>query len=194
MNVIMQNESEEMLLEALRSNKASAFEALYKKYYRMVVKQVIEFDRPAEEAEDLFQEMLIILVQKLRDDNFVLTSKLSTYIFGIVRNLLLKRKGKKKMDLSEDVEEYGPLADQDDIREKETLDTQLNLVVACLEVIEESCRQVLFLSFFEKRSGAEIAQQLDYTEAFVKVKKHRCLEYLRKAVLNNPGFRQSVER
>jgi len=62
-------------------------------------------------------------------------------------------------------------------------------VIAALEVIEESCRQVLTLSFFEKRSGAEIAQQLDYTEAFVKVKKHRCLEYLRKTVLNNPAFK-----
>jgi RNA polymerase sigma factor (sigma-70 family) len=186
----MQNESEEMLLEALRSNKASAFEALYKKYYRMVVKQVTDFDRPAEEAEDLFQEMLIILVRKLRDENFVLTSKLSTYIFGIVRNMLLKKKGKKLMDLNEDLDEQKMFTDGDEVREKETLDVQLNLVIAALEVIEESCRLVLTLSFFEKRSGAEIAQQLDYTEAFVKVKKHRCLEYLRKTVLNNPAFKK----
>ena len=40
-----------------------------------------------QDAEDVFQEALIILVGKIRKSDFKLTAKLSTYLFSVCRFL-----------------------------------------------------------------------------------------------------------
>lgn len=69
------------------------------------------------------------------------------------------------------------------------MEDRLNVVVGYLELLEDDCREVLRLSFYEKLPQAEIAQVMGYSDSFVKVKKHRCLEYLRKQVKTHPLFK-----
>ena len=89
-------ESDNALLEGLRNSTPAAFEALYRRYYRMVAKQAADQGITDAEAEDVFQEVLIILVRKVREADFTLTAKLSTFLFAIARNLILKKNGDKK--------------------------------------------------------------------------------------------------
>lgn len=172
--------SEDDLLSALREGAAPAFEALYRQYYRMVARQASDAGR--EDAEDLFQEILVILLRNLRDPGFKLTSKLSTYLFAIAKNLLLKNTNPRAEFSTGDVSAYqkesGAAAEETEAREMH--EKRLNVITGLLEILEDDCRRVLLLSFFEKRSQSEIAREMGYTESFVKVKKHRCLDYLRK--------------
>ncbi len=112
-------------------------------------------------------------------------------MFAIARNLLLKKKDEKVEFTTGDItqfqrEEGGAETDPERQLERET---QINVVVGCLELLEEDCNRLLRFSFFEKRTQSEIAAQMGYSEAFVKVKKYRCLEYLRKKVIDHPLFR-----
>ena len=175
-------ESEEELLKALREGAAPAFETLYRQYYRMIARQASDAGRA--DAEDLFQELLVILVRNIREPGFQLTSKLSTYLFAIAKNLILKNIHPKAEFSSADVSVYqreNPGSTEEE-EEREKLEKQLTAIAGLLETLEEDCRRVLRLSFFEKRSQAEIAGEMGYAESFVKVKKHRCLDYLRKQV------------
>lgn len=183
-------ESEEELLNALRQGASSAFELLYRQCYRMVAKQVTEAGRPDTETEDVFQEVLVVLVRKVRDPEFQLTSKLSTYLFAIARNLIFKKATDKTEFSTGDVATYQQETPEDaeTPEDREKWENQLNIVTGCLEILEEDCRRILMLSFYEKYSQAEIAGLMGYAESFVKVKKHRCLEYLRKKVKANPLF------
>ncbi len=181
-------ESDDTLLESLRKGDSAAFEFLYRQYYRMVAKQTNERGLQDSDAQDVFQEVLIVLVRKIHDPAFELSAKLSTFLFAIARNLLLKKSGKlpvmhtaDSVPLSSDVQlaDTGP----------DEMEERLNAVVRTLDVLEPECRTLLLLSFYEKRSQAEIAEEMGYTEAFVKVKKHRCLNYLRKHVKQHPLFK-----
>ena len=97
-------ETDQSLLIALRKSDPAAFELLYRQYYRMVAKQANDYRLPDEEIEDLFQEVLLVLVQKVRTPEFELTAKLSTYLFAVARNLLLKKTGKyPNVSLDEDI-------------------------------------------------------------------------------------------
>ncbi len=40
-----------------------------------------------EDAEDIFQEVLLIVHQQLKQPDFILSSSLKTYSFGIAKNL-----------------------------------------------------------------------------------------------------------
>ena len=183
--------SDEALLEALKSGVPAAFEALYRRYYRMVAKQVHNLGRSDIDPEDIFQELLVILVEKIRKPEFQLSAKLSTFLFAISRNLVLKKAGKKTELLPDEgfLPELADAMGPDGLEERKIREEQLNIVVAHLELLDESCRKLLKMSFYEKCSQIEISEAMGYSEAFVKVKKHRCLNYLRNRVLEHPLFK-----
>jgi RNA polymerase sigma factor (sigma-70 family) len=183
--------SDEALLKDLRNGAPPAFETLYRQYYRMVYKQVSDAGREAAEAEDLFQEVLVVLVRKIREPEFQLSAKLSTFLYAIARNLLLKGKPGKLVELSPENMAMSRLhgvttAEEPEIRTKH--EAQLNVIAGYLELLEDDCSRLLKLSFYEKYSQAKIAETMGYTESFVKVKKYRCLDYLRKKVKQHPLF------
>ena len=47
-------------------------------------------------AEEIFNDSLLLLLEKVREDQFQLTSKLTTYFYGINRFLLLNELRKNK--------------------------------------------------------------------------------------------------
>lgn len=185
-------ESDEALMKDLRNGYPPAFEALYRKYYRMIARQVAESGRTNIEAEDLFQEVLVVLVRKVRDPGFELSAKLSTYLFAISRNLLLKSSGKLSDTALRDnmLSHLTDRQSSDELNDMQLREEQLNVIVGHLQLLEDDCQQILTLSFYEKQSQAEIARIMGYSDAFVKVKKYRCLEYLRKQVKNHPLFKR----
>lgn len=181
-------DSDNELLNALRRGDEAAFEYLYRRYYRMAARQVRDQGFAGIEAEDLFQEVLLILVQKIQNPDFRLTAKLSTYLFAIMRNLAFKKTGKKPAaPLPDDaaLSKEEPIS----VAERSLWEEKLNVVSGYLELLEDNCQRLLLLSFFEKRPQAEIAAAMGYSESFVKVKKHRCLEYLRKKIKSHPLFK-----
>lgn len=183
-------ETDEALLNGLREGTSPAFEMLYRQCFRMVAKQVADMGRPDLNAEDLFQEVLVILLRKVREPDFRLSAKLSTFLFAIARNLILKKANTRSEFSAGDIDAYRKEAPEgmEMPEEREKRESQLTVISGFLETLEDDCRQVLLLSFYEKYSQAEIAGRMGYAESFVKVKKFRCLEYLRKKVKAHPLF------
>ncbi|MBK8564961.1 MAG: sigma-70 family RNA polymerase sigma factor [Saprospiraceae bacterium] len=178
-------------LIALRQGAPEAFEELYRKYYRMVEDMVLKYRGNTEDARDVFQEALFVFVKKLREPDFVLTSKASTFIYAIARNIYLKKAGRPSPEISVDQQQFVFAEQTDPVTEglsHEEKDLLLNLMNEQLDNLEADCRSVITYSFYQNLSHAQIAVLTGYTEAFVKVKKFRCLEYLRKLVKNNPKF------
>ena len=88
--------TEDELLFKLKRNDNTAFRTVYKECLPMVVKHIRLNNGNTEDAEDLFQEALIVLIRKLQEPGFELSSKLSSYLFSIVKkNWLYKLRGKK---------------------------------------------------------------------------------------------------
>ncbi len=173
---------EEEWLDRLRAGKKSAYEDLYRRHYRMVEHLILRMGGNDEDARDVFQEVLFALVQSIRRPGFQLRGKVSTLLYAIARNLWLKKKAAEqpKAEIGGNLsgipsEESG----RQEALEKEAL---LTLVSNGMEELEDDCRSVLRYAFYQNLSHAEIARLMGYTEAFVKVKKFRCLEYLRKIV------------
>ncbi len=179
-------------LAELRKGSPKAFEELYNRYFRMVEDMVFKFNGSTEDARDVFQEALFVFVKKLRDPDFVLTSKASTFIYAIARNLYLKKAGKATVEISMDQQQFSFFAEADPVQEglsPTEKDSMLNLMADKLGQLEEDCRAVITYSFYQSLSHAQIAELTGYTEAFVKVKKFRCLEYLRKLVKASEIFK-----
>jgi RNA polymerase sigma factor (sigma-70 family) len=176
-----------ILLQALRHGEEKAFEYLYRQYYASVANMVRQHQGTEEDAREVFQETMIALFKKLRDDRqFNLTASWHTLIYAIARNQWLKRYQKRQQRherpleasfLAETADDSAETAEQEQELEQKHIAVQ-----QAFKAMNPDCRELLDAAFFKKLSGTEIAALLGYSESFVKVKKHRCLEALRKQV------------
>lgn len=178
------------LVEALRRGDEQAFLQVYRNYYQMVASFVQKNNGTEIQAKDLFQELLFILVKKLRQRDFQLTAKLSTYIFSIARNLWLQQLKKNKfapVKMQEGTQEFVEL-DDGELEVKQQFEKKHELLGKLFKEVKEDCREIIKASFYQKLPHDQIADKMGYSSAFVRVKLHRCMEGLRKKVRQHPDY------
>jgi len=140
-----------------------------------------------EDARDIFQEALLVFIKKLQTPNFELTAQPKTYLYAVCRNLWLKQLQKKKRHKGtiqiDDPDNTIALIQVDEIAEKKAIEAKHELISEIMEEISGDCKELLMSFYFKKMPLKEIAAIMDYSEGFVKVKKKRCMDALKKKVL-----------
>ncbi|MEO0470956.1 MAG: sigma-70 family RNA polymerase sigma factor [Bacteroidota bacterium] len=176
--------SDQRLLEGILQADRQSLLALYDQYFPEVLAYVRKNNGQAADAEDLFQEIIMVLFRKVQSGNLTLSTSLGGYVFSIGRNLWLKQLRDKKelsggeMSLEADAEMEALV--ERELREK--------IFFENLEQLGEKCRQILQW-FFAKVSMREIAGRLGSTEAYIKKRKFVCKQKLIEAIEQDPRFK-----
>lgn len=184
------------LLERLQKGESTAFEQVYRRYYRMVENYVLKNNGSQDDAQDVFQETLIALSKSIQKPDFQLRAKLSTFIYGISSRVWLLKLRNKKEVLPLEMEEFERNTSESDmaIAEKELFEEKHHLMSKVLEELKEDCHQLLINYYFNRIQLKEIAKIMGYTDSFIKVKKNRCMNAFRKKVLNHPDYQKIIEK
>jgi RNA polymerase sigma factor (sigma-70 family) len=180
------------LLASLKEGKSHAFERLYKNYYPMIAKLIRNNNGKEEDAQDIFQETLIAFVKSIQKPDFELSAKVGTYLYSIAHRMwLYKLRGNKSTASLEKDGKTMDLIDGGEIEleEKQQYEEKHILMAKILNELKDDCRQLLKNFYFKKRSLSEIAQTMDYTAAFIKVKKNRCMNAFKKMIEASPEFK-----
>jgi RNA polymerase sigma factor (sigma-70 family) len=169
------------IITLLRSDKhGKAFSALYD-HYPLVEKMIYRSGGTRHDAKDIYQEAMIILYNKAQEENFILTAKLSTYLFSVCRFLWMDETKKRgKMPTGTFSEENDPGL-QEDISLDIEKEKKMQLAEKAIASLGEKCREILRLFYFDKKSMEEIARLLGYSsENTAKNQKYKCLESAKK--------------
>ena len=165
------------IIDLLQSNKTD--KAFYKLYsgYPKVEKLILSKGGTKEDAQDVFQESLIILYRKVTTTDFQLTAKLSTYLYSVSRFLwkdqLLKTNKLKTTDFEIDFLEN----EIEELEKIQAHEEKLKKVENILTTISVKCQEILQLFYFKKFSMKEIAKQMGYTsERIARTQKYKCME------------------
>jgi RNA polymerase sigma factor (sigma-70 family) len=157
---------ERQILERIKANDRSVLSDLYRKYQRLIFSHVIRNGGNEKDAEDILQETVITLWQKVTMSNFELNVKLSTYLLAIAKNKWLAELRKMKKNIIQNIEET--VIDGNPT-------SKIQIVRDALDVIAPICKKLLLLFYFEGRSMTDIAQILEFANADVaKAKKYQC--------------------
>jgi len=182
--------TDEEIIVGLRKRDNRVLQYIYKNAFNAVKQLVIHNAGSDTDAEDIFQEALIIIFKKLRDDSsFKLTSSFTTYIYSISRLLWLKHLKKiKKIEidpLNRDMEERIEFEEPLPVEDK---DLRLAIYQRTLQNIPEDCQKILRLTA-EDISSKEIARQLGFrSEGYVRKRRHFCKEYLVNKIKEDPDY------
>lgn len=168
------------ILAGLRKRDNRAIQYIYKNSFNPVKQLVLHNAGSESDAEDIFQEAMIVIFRKLREEqDFELTAAFNTYIYSISRLLWLKHLKKiRKIEidpLNHDMEERIEFEEPSPVQDK---DLRLAIYQRTLVKIPEDCQKILRLTA-QDITSQEIARQLGFRSGeYVRKRRHFCKEYL----------------
>lgn len=165
-------------LLGLQNQEESAYAILYKFYYPSVEKFVLNNNGTSDDAKDIFQETILVLLEKVPMEDFKLTSSLKTYIYAIGSNLWLKRlRDARRIAGTEIREIFDELHSPAIHQQTEQKAKKVNSLMA---KISEHCRKLLDLIFFRKKKMSEIAKEHGYANLHTaQNQKYKCIQQLK---------------
>ena len=169
------------IIEKIKSDDQSGMTYLYKKNKKMVMSLVTRNSCSKDDAEDILQESMLIFWQKIKEDNLVMYSRISTYLYAIALNLLRKELKSKSRYSSEELDSE-LIIEKDNSDEREIV-TAIQTSINCLS---DSCERVIRYYYIDGMNMNEIAQEMNFANSDVsKTKKLKCLISLKEIVKRN---------
>ncbi len=179
MNII---DDERTLLLGLAKHEPAAIETIYRENFSAILSYIQKNGGYADDAQDIFQEAMVILFENTRTESFELTCRIKTYLYSVCRRLWLKKVQRERrlyVSGSETLDEIVPVEDDLEVHEKK--DEELKLMRGALDRIGEPCKSLLEAFYIQKKSMPEIAETFGYTNADnAKTQKYKCLVRLKK--------------
>jgi RNA polymerase sigma-70 factor, ECF subfamily len=130
-------------------------------------------------AEDLVQQVLLVVLKSLRAGRVNEMDNLDTYVFGTCRNMVMDmRRGDARQRrvaaanataLPDGYELPWALADRSRLDQ-------------CLERLEARARTVILATFVDERDADDIGRSMGLSAANVRVIRHRTLAHLRECM------------
>ncbi len=156
------------LLRRSQEGEESAFEALYERFQPPVYRYALRMSGSPEVADDVVQEVFLALIRGARGFDPAVGA-LSSYLYGIARNLLFRHMGAAPAG---ELEEDSLVSDSDPL-EGLTQAEQADRVRQALYSLPAHYREAVVLCEMEELSYSEVAEMLGVAVGTVRSRLHR---------------------
>jgi len=174
---------ENQVVDGLKNSNNAAYDLLYSFYYPTIENFVKRNNGTSADAKDIFQETIIVLLDKVPKEDFILTSSIKTYIFAVASNLWLKRlrEAKKMTQLDNDIDlEDMTLSEWE---EKEEVLSERNVIQRVFHKISRHCLIFLTKTFLTGATREKLVAEMGYKNPHTfDNQKYKCLEQARKTI------------
>jgi RNA polymerase sigma factor (sigma-70 family) len=173
------SEINEDILRGFWENDRHTIFEFYEREFSKVAWLILKNSGTLEDAKDIFQDAMVILMDKFAWSQFDLDCSLGTYIYSICKNIWKEklRKQKKENEFTDIVYYDSTEISTDYYNEKPDIFHQ---VTKAIEKLGNPCKKLIELYYFENYSWEEIAAKLGYASAAsARNQKYKCLERIR---------------
>lgn len=165
------------MIKDLRSGRESAYEQLFKEFYKPLTVFANSFVKDLETGKEIVQDLFVNLYEKRQ--TLVITTSLKSYLYQSVRNRCLnhlKHQQVQKMHL----DQMKPERDFSDNLEDKIRETELeHMVSKVVDQLPPQCRRIFIMSRVTGLSNGEIAKQLELSKRTVETQISNALKVLR---------------
>jgi RNA polymerase sigma factor (sigma-70 family) len=168
--------TDQEIIAAIRTGKRElALKEIYKEFPK-VRANILSSGGDETIARQIFHDSLILLIEKVSNPDFELSSKLSTFLYGINR-FLWKNELRKKQRSPELEWKDTLILTADDVGYNEEKEEQIKNLNQILNQVTEKCKKIFELFYFKKESMTVIADKLGFTTVnSAKTQKYKCME------------------
>jgi RNA polymerase sigma factor (sigma-70 family) len=185
--------SDDAIITGIKSQDMVMIKYIYKKFFHQVSVFIKSNSGSRMDAEDIFQDALVIIYKKIASGSLELISSFKTYLYSVCRHLWLKRLNMKGLSVKyDDLSVAGNFEETTGLDELSIECEKYNLFNKHFLSLSANDRKVLGL-FLKKVPLSEIASIMGYKSyAYAKVRKYICKEKLKNAILNDPRYREII--
>lgn len=171
------------IIDGIREGDNLAIQQLYQIHFPPIAHMIINNRGSREEAQDIFQETVMVLYDKIKEGDFVLSSKLQTFLYAVSKRLWLKQLTRGEAKYHKDsIDDHGEsLSAEEAIEDHEIIEERLLLMESSLNGLGEPCRTILYDFYIQGKSMTDICEKFGYTNTDnAKTQKYKCLQRLKK--------------
>jgi RNA polymerase sigma factor (sigma-70 family) len=167
------------VLERIKQGDEKMLVHLYKEHHTMVKNFILKNSGDDTVVDDILQDTVIAVWKNTNKPEFLLQSKLSTYVMAIAKNLWYKElKKRTKFKLVDETNhlEHGS--------EEMNLNMDQSIIRELVDEMDATCSKLLSFFYFDGFSTKLIAEKLGFANAnTVKSKKYQCFKKLQSTVI-----------
>lgn len=165
---------EELVEKIVAKNDTLLFGVLYDRYVRMVYNKCYGFSRSQDEAEDLTQDVFLMLFVKLA--SFKGRSKFSTWLYSFTYNFCVnyvnRNKQRKMSDKSVSMDDVDyKMADE--VSDESIYEMKANKLEKALEMVSPEDKSILLLKYQDGASIKELGELMELGESAIKMRLKR---------------------
>lgn len=176
--------TDEEIVNELRNGNTKVVEEFYASGFASVKKYVLTNNGNADDAKDIYQEAIIVLLQNCNKPDFSL-STVEGYLYGISTNMWMAKLRKEEKTGKSALDFYTSLLSEEENNWIETMSEKLSQL---LQTMGEPCRQLLEYYYYMQMSMKQIAVNMQYkSDDIAKTQKNRCMNKLRALLKEETG-------
>ncbi|MGI4834938.1 MAG: RNA polymerase sigma factor [Janthinobacterium lividum] len=169
--------ADDALRQALVADRAQALIQIYRQGFPPVRRYISRRGGSAQDAQDVFQDAVVMLYEQATSGTLLLTASASTYLLSISRNLWHQEvRRRARLPHQALPEEWEPATE-------ETETAPGFAVLDYVEQLSEKCKSLLLNFYYFQQPLSQLAETYGYRSVrSATVQKFKCLERLRHAV------------
>lgn len=181
---------DQIYIEGLANNNSAIIQSIYKKFVPKVVSYIRNNSGDEDQAQDVIQEIMILLFNQAKANKLQLTCPFNAYFFLLCKRKWLnelKKASNKRVTIDEDFTSNNePTVYM--VTETEAFEEKQQLFDAMFQKLGDKCQELLKLSFTIK-SMEEVAEKLNVTYGYVRKKKSLCTGQLTQWIQETNRFK-----
>ena len=182
--------SDQIYLDGLANNDSAIIQSIYKKFVPKVVSFIRNNSGDEDQAQDVIQEVMILLFNQAKANTLQLTCPFDAYFFLLCKRKWLnelKKVANKGVTIDDDVTSTNEPAEEL-LAQTEVFEEKQQLFDLMFQKLGDKCQEVLKLSFTLK-SMEEVAEKLQVTYGYARKKKSLCTGQLTQWIQEHSLFK-----
>ena len=187
----MEEYTDDRIIEGILHSDGKVFDFIYRRYYEKIESFLVGKGGNPDHVQDVFQEAMIVICQKVRKGGLTLTCSFSTYLFAVCKNIWMHDLRRYR---------YHPLGDsslenlsEEPEPDEEMRDKLKELYRYHFSMLSEDCKKLLRLHF-NRVPLADIQRIFGYSsEHYTSDRKYRCKKSLYNRIKNDPQYKKIMK-
>ena len=178
-------------IDGLAQNNSFVVQSIYDRFAPKVVRYVCHNSGDRDRAQDLIQEVLLVIYDQAKTKNLRLTCPFDAYFFLLCKRKwlnVLKKASFKEVTMNEEI-----VSDSEPVQEMvattEFFDARQALYEQMFQKLGDACKKLLAKSF-QMNSMGEVAKALNVTYGYARKKKSLCIGQLTKMIQGSPKYKK----
>jgi RNA polymerase sigma factor (sigma-70 family) len=176
----------------IKERDSVVLDFIYEKYFYQISAFIKKNSGSDEDAQDVYQDAILVIYQKLAKENLIIDSSFNTYLYSVCRLIWLKKLEKRKNEKTFFADSENFINIDGEIEDWYELNERYQLYQEHFKKLSFNCQKILEL-FLARIPLKEIARILGLkSEVYVKKRKYNCKERLVENIKKDPKFNSLI--